>query len=112
MFDSDGDLRSAKGGNVMENNLNKKLIMAVKVYYLEGVQRLLIEGADPNWKGEEEASALDWIDALPDDDDKDIVINIRRVIESSMASYKTVKEKQDKVQEEKSEFYKGWGKTT
>ena len=78
----------------MENNLNKKLIMAVKVGYLEGVQGLLIEGADPNWKGEEEASALDWAKSRGE-------VDIKDVLEKSMVSYK---------KDDRPGFYKVFGR--
>ena len=72
-------------------HLNKQLIIAVKIGYMEGVQRLLIEGANPNWKDAEGASALDWAKSRP---------TIRNVLEKSMASYKV----------DRPGFYKSFGR--
>ena len=81
----------------MENNLNKKLIMAVRVGYLEGVQRLLAEGADPGWKDEEGVSAWDWVELLPLDVNNS---NIKKMIKNSMVPYEEAKklcEQQDRI---------------
>ena len=84
----------------MENNLNQKLIMAVKIGYLEGVQRLLIEGANPSWKDEDGASALDWIILFADSE-------IDKALKNSMAPYKESKDAHDKWAESVREFYRG-----
>ena len=40
--------------------LDEKLIRAVKIGYLEGVQRLIVEGGNPKVKEKDGASAWDW----------------------------------------------------
>ena len=82
----------------MENNLNKKLIMAVKIGYLEGVQRLLIEGANPNWKDEDGASALDWIILFTDN-------RIAKALNNSIAPYKENKDKYDEAVKSTQEYF-------
>ena len=42
----------------MSNELNKKLIRAVEIGYLDGVQRLIVDGADPNTKNEDGDTVL------------------------------------------------------
>ena len=49
----------------MGKDLNKQLVMAVKIGSQSQVERLLVEGANPNAKDEEGQSALNWAKALP-----------------------------------------------
>ncbi len=73
----------------MSDNLTEKLIRAVKIGYLEGVQRLLVEGSDPNAKGQDGVSALGWANIISDTD-------IKKILEAVGKSYEKEKEARDK----------------
>ena len=64
----------------MNNELNEKLIRAVKIGYLDGVQRLIVEGGDPNAKGKDGESALNWANIIGNS-------NIINILEAAGKSY-------------------------
>ena len=81
--------------------MNEKLIIAVKIGYVEGVQHSLVEGGDPNAKGQDGASALDWANLIVykyrqiENDQKEKSINaknIRYLLHAVGESYEKGKE--------------------
>ena len=72
----------------MTIELNEKLIIAVKIDCPEEVQRLLVEGGDPNATGKDGASAWDWANIISNS-------KIIKLLESAGMSYEKEKERKD-----------------
>ena len=82
----------------MENTLNEKLIIAVKIGYLDGVQKSLVEGADPNAKDNQGASAIDWAKLL------NVASEIKNALKAVNLSYEDKKKEAAKSAEESARY--------
>ena len=79
----------------MSDKLNEKLIVAVKVGWLNEVQRLLVEGADPQMPAdEEEKTAWEWAEL---DGKTDIIQVFKKMSEVKNKRYSAEKKRNEEI---------------